>query len=139
MNRREFLSAAAGAAGLVALSGCGDGFVSGVATASFPGEFDPITITVADFPQLANIGVLVAIPNRSFAAKRTGTSSFEAFSLRCTHETCIVSITNGQQFDCPCHQSRFANDGSVLRGPAQQPLPKFTTSYDPATDQLTIG
>jgi Rieske Fe-S protein len=30
-------------------------------------------------------------------------------------------------------------DGLVVRGPADAPLPKHTTSYDPATDRLTIS
>jgi Rieske Fe-S protein len=138
VSRREFLSAAAGAAGLVALAGCGDGFVTGpFTTAVLPSG--PLIVTVGDFPGLATAGVLVRVPNVSVAVKRVDASSFEAFSMLCTHEQCLVGITNGLQFDCPCHNSRFSNTGAVLRGPATQPLPKFTTSYDPATDQLTIS
>ena len=139
VSRREFLATASGAAGLVALAGCGDGELSGLITAPVEGVFDPIIVVVGSFPGLANLGELVSIPGRWFAVKRTGAALFEAFSKQCTHEGCLVSITNGQQFDCGCHGSRFANDGSVLRGPATQPLPQFTTTYDPATDELTIS
>lgn len=138
VSRRDFLATASGAAGLLALSGCGDGFVTGpFITAVLPSG--PLTLKVGDFPGLATAGVLVRVPNVSVAVKRVDASSFEAFSMLCTHEGCLVGITGGQQFDCPCHASRFSNTGAVLRGPANQPLPKFTTSYDPATDQLTIS
>ena len=139
VSRREFLASASGAAGLVALAGCGDGVLSGLITAPAPGVFDPVTVIVANFPGLANLNELVSIPNRWFAVKRTGATSFEAFSKQCTHEGCLVSITNGVQFDCGCHGSRFANDGTVLRGPATLPLTQFNTSYAPATDELTIS
>jgi cytochrome b6-f complex iron-sulfur subunit len=41
----------------------------------------------------------------------------------CTHLGCTFPW-NGveQQFQCPCHGSRFASDGSVVRGPADRPL-----------------
>jgi cytochrome b6-f complex iron-sulfur subunit len=143
INRREFISAAASVASLTVLTSCGDGQLSALAPQSFPGEFDPITITVGTFPDLANLGVLVAIPDRSFAVKRTGTSTFAALSRRCTHQGCITNIVNGQRFDCPCHGSRFNSDGAVINGPNTggtiTPLPTFTTSYDSATDQLTIS
>lgn len=138
LSRRDFLATAAGVAGLVALPGCGDGFVTGpLVTAVLPAG--PLTVKVGDFPGLAMVGVLVRVPNQPVAVKRIDDSTFEAFSMLCTHEQCLVSITNGQQFDCPCHQSRFSNTGAVVRGPATRPLPKFVTSYDAATDELTIS
>lgn len=139
INRREFISTAAGVAGLTVLTSCGDGQLMALAP-SMPGEFDSITIAVADFPALSSTGVLVAIPGRSFVVKRTGPNTFLALSNRCTHQGCTVNITNaGQQLDCPCHGSRFSSDGAVLRSPAQDPLPTFSTTYNPATDQLTIS
>jgi Rieske Fe-S protein len=50
-----------------------------------------------------------------------------AVSTVCTHLGCIVKPTN-QGFDCPCHGSRFAHDGAVVKGPAPAPLPWLTVS-----------
>jgi Rieske Fe-S protein len=57
---------------------------------------------------------------RSMAVFRDAEGVF-AISTVCTHLGCIVRpVADG--FECPCHGSRFAADGSVMRGPAPQPL-----------------
>jgi glycine/D-amino acid oxidase-like deaminating enzyme/nitrite reductase/ring-hydroxylating ferredoxin subunit len=49
--------------------------------------------------------------------------ALHAVSLRCTHMGCLVRFNSAERsWDCPCHGSRFAVDGSVLEGPAVKPL-----------------
>ena len=141
INRRQFLtSAAAGAAGLVALSACGDGVVTG----PFADELtQPVSIVVANFPGLATTGTLVRVPDNAIVVARTGDSTFIALSMICTHQGCTTGLTPGNQLECPCHFSRFASDGSVINGPSTgegiTPLRQYLTSYNQATDTLTIS
>ncbi|MCZ4492771.1 MAG: puuB 4, partial [Conexibacter sp.] len=42
-----------------------------------------------------------------------------AVSPVCTHLGCQVNFNRAERsWDCPCHGSRYAVDGSVLQGPA---------------------
>lgn len=60
-------------------------------------------------------------PGRSVAVYRDG-EGVHALSIVCTHLGCIVKPT-AAGFECPCHGSRFAPDGTVTGGPAPAPLP----------------
>jgi len=58
---------------------------------------------------------------RSVAIVKEG-NSVHAISRICTHLGCIVKPSD-TGFDCPCHGSKFAKDGSVIKGPAPKALP----------------
>ena len=123
MSRRDFLARSAlAAAALAALEGCGDGQI-GAPTTLTDG---PFTVRIADFPGLNATGVLVDVssvaPDR--AVIRTGASTYVAFSKICTHQQCLTDVRSNR-FECPCHGSRFANDGSVINGPAERPLQRL--------------
>ena len=47
-----------------------------------------------------------------------------AISLVCTHLGCTAE-EDLQGYACPCHGSRFDQNGSNLKGPASQPLKKL--------------
>jgi Rieske Fe-S protein len=56
---------------------------------------------------------------------------FKAFSAVCTHQGCVVSAVQGKDIDCSCHGSKFSiTDGSVVNGPATQPLPEMKVSVE---------
>lgn len=55
---------------------------------------------------------------------------FAAIGAVCTHLGCIVAATP-EGFDCPCHGSRFARDGRVVRGPAPSPLSWYEVTLAP--------
>ena len=57
---------------------------------------------------------------RSVALFKDG-NNVHAMSTVCTHLVCIVKATD-EGFDCPCHGSKFAKDGSVTKGPAPKGL-----------------
>lgn len=143
LSRRDFLAATVGTAALASLTGCGDGILANPIPAPPPLPAGPVVITVADFPGLANPDFLVRVPQTFVAVKRVDATSFAGLSMICTHQGCATSIVAGQRFDCPCHLSRFDVNGDVLNGPntgeSIGPLPQVATSYNAATDQLTIG
>lgn len=77
-------------------------------------------------------------PGRAVALYRDGEGVY-AISTVCTHLGCIVRPAE-DGFHCPCHGSRFASDGSVLRGPAPKALPWLAVaSADPGSFLVDEG
>jgi len=57
------------------------------------------------------------------AASRDADGSVKLVSAICTHMGCLVDWNEAEStWDCPCHGSRFRQDGSVISGPAESPL-----------------
>jgi Rieske Fe-S protein len=62
---------------------------------------------------------IVARDGKQVAAARDDDGTLHAVSARCTHLGCLVTWNDAERsWDCPCHGSRFAPDGTVLEGPA---------------------
>lgn len=54
-----------------------------------------------------------------------------AVNPTCTHKGCLVTWKSDEKhFECPCHDSDFATDGKVLKGPATQPLPTYPVKIE---------
>lgn len=64
-------------------------------------------------------GDIVRLGDEKVAGYRDDDGSLIAVSARCTHLGCQVNWNSAERsWDCPCHGSRFAPDGTVLEGPA---------------------
>ncbi len=78
-----------------------------------------------DFPS----GTKLALEDRRICLVREG-NQFAAVSTTCTHLGCIVSPSD-TGFSCPCHGSRYDQDGNVTGGPAPKPLAWYKVSMAP--------
>jgi cytochrome b6-f complex iron-sulfur subunit len=74
-------------------------------------------------------GARIAMETRRVCIVREG-DKMAAISTTCTHLGCIVGLAD-TGFACPCHGSRFDQDGNVTGGPAPKPLPWFKITRAP--------
>jgi glycine/D-amino acid oxidase-like deaminating enzyme/nitrite reductase/ring-hydroxylating ferredoxin subunit len=85
------------------------------------GDSQSIVGNVDDIPPGA--GGVVVKGDEKIAAWRDESGTVHALSASCTHKGCTVTWNNADRtWDCPCHGSIFAADGSVIHGPARTPL-----------------
>jgi 3-phenylpropionate/trans-cinnamate dioxygenase ferredoxin reductase subunit len=71
-------------------------------------------------------GGLINVEGRQVAFYRGEDGRTYELSPRCTHMGCTVDWNDpAQTWDCPCHGSRFSFDGSVVHGPAKEPLERI--------------
>ncbi|MGW2487085.1 Rieske (2Fe-2S) protein [Streptomyces sp. NPDC001606] len=121
-TRRTVL--ATGAAALaVGCTGCGGSTSSSAAPPAASGgqKSGPTLARTSEIPE----GGGKIFKDRKVVVTQPSKGQFKAFSAICTHMGCTVAqVTNGT-IVCPCHGSKYRiADGSVVQGPATEPLPK---------------
>ena len=80
--------------------------------------------SVGDYPRGSQI-VFPQIP----AVLIHNDEGFMAVSLICTHLGCTVEHKD-DEYECPCHGSKFDQKGFVKRGPANTPLKRLSVEIN---------
>ena len=127
VTRRDVLKLAWGAMGTLVALEIGGLTLAYMQPRLAEGEFGS-TINagkVDDFPP----GSVTHISNGRFYLSRLPDGGFLALYQRCTHLGCSVPWDQSEgAFICPCHSSRFTQDGIVQNPPAPRPLDTFAVT-----------
>ena len=101
---------------------------------------DILPVSISQYQDLLDFGGSVQLQLTNLTAPITitrgldnGEAVFFAVDARCTHNGCTVGKFEGAQMLCPCHQSTYAMDGTLIygfAGPGQGSLRKFNTEFD---------
>lgn len=136
-SRRGVLRAAAlsGAAAAL-LAACGGSDEGDAATTPSASEGDTATgddsggralVGTAEVP----VGSGVILESEKVVVTQLTEGNFKALTAVCTHRQCTVSSIKKDRISCACHGSAFsAEDGSVLNGPATQPLKEIAVKVE---------
>lgn len=123
-SRRSLLLATGlSVAALGGLTACG---MDAPAPEGAPG---PQTAATGDIP----VGGGTIFPGSETVITQPAAGEFKAFSSICTHARCpVTEVTDA--IECRCHGSKFSlADGSVLNGPATEPLAAKTLTVSGST------
>jgi glycine/D-amino acid oxidase-like deaminating enzyme/nitrite reductase/ring-hydroxylating ferredoxin subunit len=94
-----------------------------------------------DYPMLASKknyddikpgeGKILEINREKCGVSRDRNNQLHIVSAVCTHMKCIVGWNNAEKtWDCPCHGSRFTQEGKVIEGPATINLENKQTNQE---------
>lgn len=131
-GRREFLVKATATTGGLLLSLASAGAVSAQTKEGAPQTTDEnLVVKLDEKSGLTKAGGSETIETKAgkVILVRNSDMSVSAFSAKCTHKGGPIKYneTTGQ-LECPWHHSKFdPKTGSVLGGPAKDPLPAFST------------
>jgi Rieske Fe-S protein len=96
----------------------------------------PPTASTAAIGQVVNIGPLSSFPAGQLTAATVNArpvivtnvaGKIVVYSAICTHLGCIAA-PSGNELHCPCHGSVYSATGTVVHGPANLPLPFYSSS-----------
>ncbi len=135
IDRREFVARSSAGLAALMLAACDTGFTA-------PRFSGSVVVPVASYPALANTGGIVRINETTapVALERTGATTFAAYSLVCPHEGATVDVSSGAAvpFVCPRHGARFNASGANVGGERTGSLTTYATTFDSATNTVTI-
>lgn len=106
------------------------------ATGDFLKEAGNMAAQYADFLKTGDIdsvkdlapneGAVLNVGLHKVAAYRNSEGTLNAYTAICPHLGCVLHWNADEtSFDCPCHGSRFTNEGIVINGPALTDLKRF--------------
>ncbi len=119
------------------------------ATSSDAGE-TPEELTVASNASSITVGTLTELdaqgslvvddPDKVIVIRDPSSANgVIALTANCNHQNCTVGWdAESNQFVCPCHQSKFAIDGTIEQGPATQPLRVLSATVEGNTIQVSL-
>lgn len=108
----------------------GLGCAGGGARVSVVPTGNEAAVDLALIPSLKSVGGSVGlkvegIDDELIAVRRTEDEVIVVTRV-CGHMGCKVRFSGAaQEFECPCHGSRFALDGTLLEGPSPTPLQRY--------------
>jgi Rieske Fe-S protein len=117
------------------------GRISPKATLNYLKENTTLIKNVAEYiapGELSNVydiepgsGAIVRTGLKKVAAYRDEEGQLHAHSAACTHLGCHLHFNSFERsWDCPCHGSQFAVDGTPLNGPAIDGLSSVDTDVE---------
>ena len=96
-----------------------------------------VNIPLSDFGESNFRLIRVNNYNYDIAVQKTGTGSYRALVMMCTHAGNPLTKT-GSNFYCPLHGSQFDMAGRVQKGPAEKPLIHLNTQQDDKNLWITL-
>lgn len=127
LSRRGALALGAGAAAVPVVAACGNPNEDPSLTQTDRGEPGDFLVSTDDVP----VGGCFVVASAATVVTQPTEGEFKAFSGVCTHKTCLLASFSEGHIPCRCHGSRFdLTDGSVLQGPATEPLEEYEIAVE---------
>src|SRR5699024_2174848 len=126
-SRRAFLAAGGASTAAVTFAACS----STVQQEEFIGGVFTRAMKIAQLP--AGSSIQLTVGGSQVLLYRESETTVHAYSAVCTHQGCIVGVSEegAAPFVCPCHASHFDKvTGEATSGPAKTPLTRHKTSIE---------